>query len=697
MSFRPPENFDFSRPELWPTWRQRFVRYYTASKLKKEEMDIQISALIYCMGAEAEKIYSTFAMKAEEENFLNVIARFDAYFVPKVNIIHERANFHQRSQLSGENVETYVRTLYSLAERAALPDRDNAIRDRLVIGLLDRELSQKLQLCSELTLSEAISQARMYEQVKEQTMQQQQQHHQQQQQSVDFVKKSTHLEYDFNQSQNKTNRPTNARKQFQDWRQGNSNNDNHLTCGYCGRQPHANMKDCPAWGRVCRNCRKYNHFSSVCRQPTRLDSVNTSESYFLGAIGQTAKYIPQWDTTINICGMPTRFKIDTGADVSVLSSASFIKLNQRPKLTKTNATLRSPGGIVNCWGYFTTTVTVKGEQFNLQIFVIDSDTDNLLSRAAASEMGLVARLHEVSLDPFGELDTQPIKCNPVKVMLKDNAQPYSLKVPRRIPIPLMEKVKEELLRMKRNNVIEEVTEPTDWCAGIVVVKKKSGAIRICTDFKKLNMAVKRERYMIPTIEDTLHKINGSSVFSKLDATSGFWQIPLDESTAKLTTFITPFGRFFYKRLPFGISSAPEIFQRTMEDILKDHKNVVCYFDDILIYSRDKTEHERHLNALLKTLADVGLNKEKCQLRKEDIEFMGFRINKEGLNPDVSKVESIQKLADPKNTNELMRVLGMINFLSRFVPNLSTVLHPLTQLLEKDTALIWGHEKRSKMC
>lgn len=113
--------------------------------------------------------------------------------------------------------------------------------------------------------------------------------------------------------------------------------------------------------------------------------------------------------------------------------------------------------------------------------------------------------------------------------------------------------------------------------------KPSGAVRICTDFKRLNQAVKRERYMMPTLEDILHKLKDAKVFSRLDATQGFYQIPLDPATAELTTFITPCGRFYYKRLPFGISSAPEIFQRVMEGILRDETNVICYIDDNLVF------------------------------------------------------------------------------------------------------------------
>ena len=126
-------------------------------------------------------------------------------------------------------------------------------------------------------------------------------------------------------------------------------------------------------------------------------------------------------------------------------------------------------------------------------------------------------------------------------------------------------------------------------------------MRICTDYKKLNVAIKREQYVLPTVEDILHKLKGSAIFTKLDATSGFWQIPLDDESAKLTTFISPFGRYFYRRLPQGITSAPEIFQRTVEEIIIGEEHAVCFFDDILVFSENEDVHEKHLkNTMEKT-------------------------------------------------------------------------------------------------
>ncbi len=151
------------------------------------------------------------------------------------------------------------------------------------------------------------------------------------------------------------------------------------------------------------------------------------------------------------------------------------------------------------------------------------------------------------------------------------------------------------------------------CAPMVPVIKKNGKVRICVDLKKLNEAVKRERFILPTLEDILPQLSGSCIFSTLDASSGFWQIPLDASCRKLTTFITPVGRFCFRRLPFGITSAPEIFQREMSTLLKDNAGTVAVMDDILVFGRDKEEHDRNLKAVLKSIKISGLklNKEKC--------------------------------------------------------------------------------------
>ena len=177
--------------------------------------------------------------------------------------------------------------------------------------------------------------------------------------------------------------------------------------------------------------------------------------------------------------------------------------------------------------------------------------------------------------------------------------------------------------MKNEGIIEEVTEPTDWCAPMVPVLKKNGKVRICVDLKKSNEAVERERFMLPTLEDVAPKLTGAKVFSTLDAANGFYQLPLDEDSSKLTTFITPMGRFCFRRLPFGINSAPEIFQKKMTDILDNQDGAEACMDDILIFGSTIEEHDRRLNQVLEKVTKSGLqlNKEKCCFRQSEIQIL----------------------------------------------------------------------------
>ena len=162
------------------------------------------------------------------------------------------------------------------------------------------------------------------------------------------------------------------------------------------------------------------------------------------------------------------------------------------------------------------------------------------------------------------------------IHLREHATPFRLATPRRAPLPLIEKVKDEIERMASAGVIE----PTDWCAPIVVVPKQSGDVRICVDLTKLNEAVRRENYIIPKVESTLGSIASKGhIYTKLDANSGFHQVVLSQDRARLTTFITPFGIYMFRRLPFGISSAPEYFQKQMDSELSGLAGVVCHLDD----------------------------------------------------------------------------------------------------------------------
>ena len=159
---------------------------------------------------------------------------------------------------------------------------------------------------------------------------------------------------------------------------------------------------------------------------------------------------------------------------------------------------------------------------------------------------------------FNGLGTFP---NEYEIKLKPDAKPFALFTPRNVPLPMLRRVQTELQQMEALGVITKVNEPTEWCAGMVVVPKNSGAIRICVDFRPLNESVLREVHPLHKVEDTLAKLTGATIFSKLDANPGFWQVPLGKKSCHLTTFITPFGRYQFNRLLLG-SVAPQNTSRS---------------------------------------------------------------------------------------------------------------------------------------
>ena len=198
------------------------------------------------------------------------------------------------------------------------------------------------------------------------------------------------------------------------------------------------------------------------------------------------------------------------------------------------------------------------------IFVVKRLQHNLLGLPAIQALHVLAQVDGISTPIPEQYSTLfkglgTLKGNSNTIQLKPDAEPFALFTPRNVPLTLRKKVQDELSRMESLSVISRVEKPTPWCAGMVVVPKKSSAVCICVDFRPLNDNILREVHPLPKVDETLAQV-GATVFSKLDANCGFLQIPLEEQSRSLTTFITLFGCYCFNKLPFGISSVPEHFQ-----------------------------------------------------------------------------------------------------------------------------------------
>ena len=382
-----------------------------------------------------------------------------------------------------------------------------------------------------------------------------------------------------------------------------------------------------------------------------------SDTVYLSAVGGDSE--KQWCVKVLVDKDPVTFKVDTGAEVTAMSDVTFHSLtNPLPQLKKSTQTLRGPNrSPLEVLGETTFKLTYKGKSSLERVFVIHNLQNNLLGLPAIKALEIITGINSITSIPeqyptlFSGLGTFK---GEYTIKLKPDAKPFCLFTPRNVALPLREKVKQEIQRMEKLGVISRVEEPTQWCAAMVVVPKPSGSVRICVDLKPLNESVMREIHPLPKIDITLAQLTGAKLFTKLDTNSGFWQVPLSMNSRLLTTFIMPYGRFCFNKLPFGITSAPEHFQRRMNEIFNNLPGVVCHVDDILVSGKDKKEHDSRLHVVLKKLeaAGVTLNRNKCQFACTRIVFLGHVIDANGISPDPSKTRSIEMMKSPTNITEL---------------------------------------------
>ena len=692
-----PEPFNFSRPEEWTKWIRRFERFRKASGLDAKEDEAQVNTLIYSMGDDADEILRSFALSdADKKKYAPVVAQFEAHFVKRRNIIFERARFNMRRQEEGEPVDAFITGLYALAEHCGYGDlHDEMIRDRIVVGIRNAQLSEKLQLDSELTLEKAVTQVRQSEAIKQQQP----------------------LLRGGSTKQDTPVGAVQAKRKSQRMYQSSGRQNSGATqkqpgsnqgCTRCGKIPAHDRQQCPAKDAVCRKCNKKGHFQAVCRSTVKVGRVLSQDEQnlddvFMGAVEKLGeKAANPWIIPLQLNGKPVEFCIDTGAEVTVISEQTYENVGC-PPLLQADRTLRGPDTrLLLVSGQFTATLKQGDRDIQEKVYVVKGLTKPLLGRPAIEGLSLVqcvAALCEKELNPVEQFPHLFQGLGKLQgdytIKLQEDAKPFAISTPRRVAIPLLKPVKQELQRMEELGVIAKVKEPTNWCAGMVVVPKANGKVRICVDLTRLNQSVCRERHMMPAVDQTLAQLAGAKLFTKLDANSGFWQIPLSPESALLTTFMTPFGRFCFHRLPFGITSAPEHFQRRMSETLSGLTGVVCLIDDVLVYGKTREEHDERLHKVLLRLQNAGvtLNREKCHFAQSRVNFLGHVIDAMGIQPDPDKVVAIQKVQTPVNVGDVRRFLGMANQLSKFSPNLADMTQPLRELLVKGNQWMWGEPQQ----
>lgn len=713
----------------WRAFKQQFQLYIAAVGVDRRADERKIALLLTIAGAEAIEVFNTFVYEQpdDKDKYEEVLKKFDEHCLAKKNETYERYVFRSRLQQPGESFENFLTDLKIKAQSCNFGDLKNSmIRDQIVFGTNEKKLREKLLREAELTLESAIKICQSSELAK--------------QHALTFQAAPSNSE----------NEPVNAvtmkRKVMSKFRQKDRKRENEQTqfsCKKCG-ETHK-PRQCPAFGKTCAKCKKKNHYAKMCRTEKKIYSVqddsgdsDLSDTFFIKMVScenkvqlqntsgtnqaVSAIIADKWNVPLLANGTIITFKIDTGAKANLINENDLKALAEKPKrvMNKAMSLMAYNNEPIETRGGCRLKVTAKGKQHNLMFTIVPSGHESILGDKASEDLGLVKRIYQINSDDsenpnirqpqnegsesivnryadvFRGHGTLPYT---YKIQLKEDAVPV-VHAPRRVPAPLKVGLKKELNRMSQMGVIERVEEPTDWVNSITCVKKRnSSELRVCLDPKDLNENIKREHYQIPKREEILSDMAGAKFFSKLDASHGFWQLKLDPESSRFTTFNTPFGRYCFLRLPFGIKSAPEIFHRAMEAIIEGLDGTRVYIDDLVVWGNTKQQHDERLKKLLQRVTKSGLKlkREKCLFGVTEMTFLGDKLTSKGVLPDKAKVQAILEMPAPTDKKGVLRAMGMINFLGKFIPNLSSKTKCLRELLHHNSAFEWTtkHEQEWK--
>ncbi|CAH8560353.1 unnamed protein product [Dicrocoelium dendriticum] len=676
----PLQMTESSLPDSWRIWKSKWADFATLTQLDAQPMNYQLAMFRHAIGDDARRVLETLKFGGQKADLSEVMRTFGEFCEARVNETYQRYLFFGRDRLPGESFERYITELKLLARTCNFCEcmKESLIRDRIVIGIRNDELTRRflrqrnlsLEQCVDICLSEARTD-----------------------QQVEHLRAEKNTEL-FAVSRTEGRIPRSPDEQVTD-------------CQFCGRRHQKKKESCPAWGRTCMKCSKKGHFARCCRS-YRVSSVaddarEREQELLINNMDGRAKSKCVFATLL-VRGQPVRFQLDSGAAVNILPEkyCKGVRCEETQKCLKMwNGSRLQPKGIV----ILETVNPKEGTEHPLEFLIVSEDLMPILGIDSIQRFGFVSFNHErfvhacdVEADIFDKYSSVfdggvGMFEGPAHLSLNELATPVALPA-RKVPIALREKFLNELQRLCSLGVISKVDEPTDWVSQVAIITKKSGELRICIDPKPLNAALKREYFTLPTLDDMLPVLCNSKVFTKVDLASAFWHVSLDDESSYMTTFGTPFGRFRWLRLPFGLKVSSEIFQKRLMQALDDLQGVFCVADDVLVFGATREEHDQNLRSFLQRCVErnIKLKREKIELRSTEVIFHGHVLSAEGLKPDPEKVRAIRDMPSPTDVKAVGRLNGMINYLSRFLPKLADVMTPIRKLTHKGESWHWGAEQ-----
>ena len=706
---------DGNTGQRWKKWLSRFERLLIAMNI--EEKKQQRAMLLHFAGPAVDEIFETLPDTGEAKDYDKAVEALNAYFIPQTNTAYEEYNFRQAKQRDNETLDTYHTRLRQLSQNCSFADVDKEIKNQIIIGCLSQKLRRRA-LRDNPTLKELLDAGRAEErsQAQAKTVEKQQSF-----QDINAITsardKDNPSRRDTKKFQNQRQSPSNTRYQ----QHHSKNLGQPETCRNCGGvYPH--IKDCPAKGKECHSCKKIGHFSKVCRssnkpKPARNRLHNVSNApiddpdYIFTLTNNTSNTSQPPQCEVLIETQPVNVIIDSGASVNIIDEHTFKLLarkNGHLRLRQPESNIFPYGSNYQLpiLGMITAAIQFQSTSLKSNFYIAKGSSGNLLSCQTAERLGILKitintaisspnHIEDEFQDLFGGIGK--IKNSQVQLHIDTDITPKQQKH-RRIPFHIRKDVERELQRLEDLDIIEKVDGPTPWISPIVVVPKKNGETRLCVDMREANKAVRLEKHPMPTIDELITDLNGATVFTTLDLTSGYHQLELHPESRHITTFTTHVGLRRYKRLIFGINAASEIFQNEIAKLLVGLPGCKNISDDIIVYGRDEKEHDENLRRVLTRLEEnnAKLNREKCSFRQRQVVFFGHTFSSNGVQADPEKIDTIKKMQPPKNVSEMKSLLGMTQYVSRFIPNYASITTPLRTLTHQNVPWKWQTEQENAL-
>ena len=715
-----PSSSDVDQKKLWRKWKQKFQSYLLVSGLSEEDEKLQLAAFVTALDSNALDVYNAlhFNDEADRKSLKKTLELMESHYVGELNIVYERYLFFQRSQGKDESFQSYLTAVRALAVTCDFKNlRDDMIRDRIVCGIANimtqRQLLQKKNLtlegCIELCRTAETS-ATYIERMHEPCM------------TMDRRTEAPEQSAEVMAMRNVSGGNHTVRDYSRD-RMGRS----FRFCGY-----NHTRRGCPAFGMTCHRCGRKNHFAACCQNfggdSVKYVHLSTEQEQDVTGEGSsqcvntvaTNDVLNVITTKLMLDGKVVKFQVDSGATCDVVRLKDLNVEREQFQTSSDILQLYDKSRLNSLGRWNTELVNPKtGARQETSLIVVNDAPTAILGAATSQKLGLITVHydHIYSATTDGQ-DTAKARADIVQrfqsvfseelgeftgeVSLEiDPAIPAEQTPLRKVPLAMQDRLKAELTRLEDIGVLKKVTTPSKWVSRMVVAEKKdSQKIRLCIDPKPLNRALKRSIYPLPTLEDVLPKLAKAKVFSVCDLRNGFWYCKLDEESGLLTTFNTPHGRFRWTRLPFGVSPAPEIFQRKLAEQLEGLTGITMIAEDFLVFGQGETEeealahHDENLEQLLQRAEerDIKVNEGKFKYRLSEVCYAGHILSNMGVRADPKKTEAICDMPPPEDVAGERRFLGMANYLGKFLKDMAGICEPLRQLTRQDVQWEWSHEQ-----